>query len=66
MARIKMLDKAIVDDKTWYTLVCDREVESWIRALDTNCYKIIGVTTSGTLIDVREYIHVWYDQMELI
>lgn len=60
MARIKLLDKAIVDDKTWYTLFCDCEVESWFRALvDTNCYKIIGDTSSGTLIDVREDIHTF-------
>jgi hypothetical protein len=61
MARIEILDKALVDEKLWYTLICDREVTSWIRTIDANhnYYKIVGGTVGGTLIDMREDIYMF-------
>jgi hypothetical protein len=61
MARINVINKGIVDGRTWYTIICDREVESWVSTLkpNTDCCKIIGTASSGTIIDIREDIYMF-------
>lgn len=61
MARVKVIDKAMVDGKLWYTIFCNRDVESWIRSLDNsmNCYQILGSASTGTLIDINEDIYMF-------
>jgi hypothetical protein len=60
MAHIKIIDKAIVDGKQWYTVLCSREVASWIRTLDnsTNCYFMIGGVSTSTIADINEDIYM--------
>lgn len=61
MARIKVIDKAIVDEKLWYTIFCDVEVLSWLRDLNNEdkCYHIVGGTPTGTLVDIREDVYMF-------
>lgn len=63
MARIYVINKGIVDGRKWYTIICGREVESWVSSLGTSTstdyYKIIGTASSGTIIDIREDIYMF-------
>jgi hypothetical protein len=54
MARIKLLDKAIVDGKTWYSIMCDQEVARWLYKLDETSYRFVAATSTGLLFDIPE------------
>lgn len=49
---------ALVDGETWYTVVCDTEVSSWIRAhRPENWYEHPGTLHYKSTFDVSEKIH---------
>ena len=58
MAKIKVLDKGIVDDQQWYTIICDQQVTRWLYERDSSAYKHVHATSVGHIFDIPESTYI--------
>jgi hypothetical protein len=58
MARIKVIDKSIVDGKQWYTIICDQEIIRWVYERDSSAYCFADALNSGYIFDIPESTYI--------
>jgi len=57
LAKIKVLDKGIVDDQQWYTIICDQQVTRWLYERESE-YKYIYTSSVGHIFDIPESTYI--------
>jgi hypothetical protein len=58
MAKIKVIDKSIVDGKQWYSVMCDQEITRWLYERDSSAYRFVDAVNSGYIFDVPEPTYI--------
>jgi hypothetical protein len=58
MAKLKVIDKSIVDGKQWYSVMCGREITRWLYERDPVAYRHIATTSTGYLFDIPESTYI--------
>lgn len=59
MAKMKVIDKSIVDGKQRYTVFCDQQVMQWLSGLDWESYRYVTtIATGSSLVDIPESTYI--------